>query len=154
MSLTSIVYVVLVLAASLVLVEWSRRRRKRLFLASHSINAEQLKEMLAATSRPAAVQVLDVRQPLDLLAYSQIIPGSRRVPPKEILEHPDILPKDQETVVYCTCPSDDTAAKIMQKAIKLGYLKVRILTGGLDAWKAKGYPVEPYRSSFHLDTPL
>ncbi len=31
---------------------------------------------------------------------------------------------------------------------------VGILQGGLDSWKAKGYPVEPYRIAFRLDTPV
>jgi 3-mercaptopyruvate sulfurtransferase SseA len=29
---------------------------------------------------------------------------------------------------------------------------MKFLKGGLDGWKAKGYPVEPYTQSFHLDT--
>lgn len=30
--------------------------------------------------------------------------------------------------------------------------RIRFPQGGLAAWKAKGYPVEPYEKSFHLDT--
>jgi 3-mercaptopyruvate sulfurtransferase SseA len=30
--------------------------------------------------------------------------------------------------------------------------RVKFLKGGLAAWKAKGYPVERYDKSFHLDT--
>ncbi|WP_041598103.1 rhodanese-like domain-containing protein [Granulicella tundricola] len=151
MSLTMVVAAVLILAV-LGAGEWYRRRRKRLFLASHSINVEQLHALLAG-NEGGSIHVIDVRQPLDLLAHSEIIPGSRRIPPKEILGNPGLLDKEQETVVYCTCPSDETAGKIMQKAVSLGFEKVKILHGGLDAWKEKRYPVEPYESAFHLDTP-
>jgi rhodanese-related sulfurtransferase len=154
MSLTMVVVAVLVLTACLGIAEWNRRRRKRLFFESHTINVEQLHAILYATNQEGSVQVIDVRQPLDLLAYSQIIPGARRIPPKEILENPELLLKDQDTIVYCTCPSDETAIKIMQKAAALGFDRVKILHGGLDAWKERSYPVEPYQSAFHLDTPV
>jgi hypothetical protein len=31
------------------------------------------------------------------------------------------------------------------------FSRLKILKGGLAGWKAKGYPVEPYEKSFHLD---
>jgi len=152
MTLTNVVYAVLILSVCLGISEWNRRKRKRLFFESHSINVEQLHSILTSTDQRGSLQVIDVRQPLDLLSYSQIIPGSRRIPPKDILENPGLLSRDQDTIVYCTCPSDETASKIMHKAVSLGFEKVRVLHGGLDAWKEKSYPVEPYESVFHLDT--
>ena len=141
MSMTTVViFVVLILTAGLGIAAWNRRKRKRAFFASHSIDPEQLHAILFGTNETNPVQVLDVRQPLDLLAYSEIIPGSRRIPPKEILESAELLLKDHDTVVYCTCPSDETAGKIMQKAVSLGFAKVKVLRGGLNAWKAKNYP--------------
>ena len=153
MSLMKVLFAILILASCLAIALWQRRRRKRRFFESHSINVEQLHAILFAAKRTDSVQVIDVRQPLDLLAYSQIIPGSRRIAPKEILDNPGLLGMDQDTIVYCTCPSDETASKIMQKAVSLGFEKIKILQGGLDAWKEKSYPVEPYESVFHLDTP-
>jgi 3-mercaptopyruvate sulfurtransferase SseA len=32
----------------------------------------------------------------------------------------------------------------------LHFLRVKFLKGGLAAWKAKGYPLEPYKESFRL----
>jgi rhodanese-related sulfurtransferase len=32
------------------------------------------------------------------------------------------------------------------------FSRIRFLKDGLDGWKARGYPVEPYKESFHLDT--
>ena len=152
MNLTAGLSILLILAASLGLALWSRRRSKRLFLASHTIEAHQLHAILTSGRAPA-LQIIDVRQPLDLLASSQVIPGSRRIPPRDILENPALLAKDQDTVVYCTCPSDETAGKIMQRAVSLGFEKVKVLRGGLEAWKANQYPLETYESVFHLDTP-
>ena len=154
MELTVTIFAVLILVAVVVFLRWRSRQRGRLFLEAHSIEAEQLHELLFAEDRPAAVHVIDVRQPLDLLAYSQIIPGAQRIAPKDVLENPGLIPKDTDTVVYCTCPSDETALKIVDKAVALGFDKVKILRGGLDAWKEKSYPVEAYETAFHLDTPV
>jgi rhodanese-related sulfurtransferase len=93
-----------------------------------------------------------VRLPLDLLADSDIIPGARRLAPKEIQANPSLIPKEKDTIVYCTCPSDKTSRAILQKALALEFSRIKFLKGGLDGWKARGYPVEPYTRSFHLDT--
>jgi len=130
---------------------WRRRETARLILAAHSIDAEELHRVLATDQKP---RVYDVRQPLDLLAYSEIIPGAQRIAPKEIISNPGLIPQDADTVVYCTCPGDTTAHEILKKALGLHFFKVRILTGGLEAWKAKGYPVEKYETAFRLDTPV
>ena len=55
-------------------------------------------------------------------------------------------------MVYCTCASDKTSRMILQRARASNFLRVKFLKGGLAAWKAKGYPVEPYTTPFHLDT--
>jgi rhodanese-related sulfurtransferase len=98
------------------------------------------------------VLVYDVRLPLDLLTDTEIIPGAKRVPPKEIEAAPNLIPKDKDTVVYCTCPSDRTSRAIIDRALEADFHKVKFLKGGLAAWKEKGYPVQRYEESFRLDT--
>jgi rhodanese-related sulfurtransferase len=98
------------------------------------------------------VLLFDVRLPLDLLVDSEIIPGARRVPPQEIIKTPSLIPKDREVIVYCTCPSDKTSRRILRKARAMQLSRVKFLKGGLEAWKAKGFPVAPYNESFHLET--
>jgi rhodanese-related sulfurtransferase len=53
-------------------------------------------------------------------------------------------------VVYCTCPSDKTSRTVLRRALRLGLFRIKFLKGGLAGWKAKGYPVEPYKEVFHL----
>jgi rhodanese-related sulfurtransferase len=131
------------------LVFWIRAMRERRELERSSITVEALHAMMAAQQE---VLLYDVRQPLDLLADSEIISGARRVPPKEIEENAKLLPRDREVVVYCTCPSDATARVVARRARELNFTQVKFLKGGLAAWKQSGYPVEPYRDAFHLDT--
>lgn len=128
---------------------WRIRSRRRHELEQHIIDAEALQELLK--TEPRAL-LLDVRLPLDLLAHSEMIPGATRIPPKEILANPSLIPRDAEAVIYCTCDGQKTSREIVQHGLSLGFTRIRLLRGGLEAWKAKGYPVVPYKESFRLDT--
>jgi len=131
-----------------VVVRLKRSREKR-EMNRYIIEPEALHSLL--DSNPNVV-VVDVRQPLDLLAYSEIIPGAKRIPPKDVIANPSLIPKDMDTVVYCTCNSEETSRDILRRALALNFSRLKILRGGLAAWKEKGYPVVPYVESFHLDT--
>jgi rhodanese-related sulfurtransferase len=126
-----------------------RRMQAKRQLDRYSVDADGL---FALLNPVATVLVVDVRQPLDLLAHSEIIPGAMRIAPKEALENSYTLPKDQDAVIYCTCPGDKTSRSILHKVLALKFTRLRILRGGLEGWKAKGYPVERYDKSFRLDT--
>ena len=128
---------------------WIRRIKARREFERISISPEALHELIVGQHD---IVILDVRQPLDLLADSEIIEGARRISPEDATTNPALIPTDKELVVYCTCPSDKTSRNISQRAHALNFLRVRFLKGGLAAWKLKGYPVEPYRESFRLDT--
>ena len=127
-----------------------KRGRNRIELERHSLSAEQLESLVASGEK---VYLFDVRQPLDLLAYPELIPGAQRIPPEEVLKTPTLLLRDEDIVVYCTCPGDKTSLSVLHRALDLGFTRIKFLTGGLAAWKRKGYPVEPYRESFRLSIP-
>ena len=141
-----------VVVLGLLIFAWIKRKRRdrKTELEKHSLTAEELHSLLA--SQPELL-VFDVRQPLDLLAYPEVIPGARRVPPKEVLEKPTLIPKEQDAVIYCTCPGEKTSREILDQALALHFSRIKFLKGGLAAWKANGYPVEPYRDVFHLYDP-
>jgi rhodanese-related sulfurtransferase len=126
-----------------------RQVRNRRELERYSIDADELHTLLESKKD---IVVLDVRQPLDLLAHSEIIPGARRVPPKDVMEQAGLIPKDKDSVLYCTCVSEKTSRMVLESALGLQFSRIKFLKGGLAAWKAKGYPVEPYTKPFHLDT--
>jgi rhodanese-related sulfurtransferase len=110
-------------------------------------------EDLLALLRPdPKVLLVDVRQPLDLLAHSEMIPGAKRIPPRELLANPSLLPAEMDAVIYCTCENQKTSLEVVEHGLSLGFRRVKVLRGGLSEWKAKGYPVIPYTESFRLDT--
>jgi len=51
--------------------------------------------------------------------------------------------KDKEIVVYGNTLSRPYDLEIAEKLLLRGYTDVKVLEGGLAAWEANGYPVEP-----------
>src|SRR2546422_7611987 len=98
-----------------------KRTSDRREMEQHSITAEELHSMLASNRE---MLLFDVRQPLDLLAYPEIIPGARRIPPSEVLENPSLIPRQKDTVVYCTCPSDKTSRTILRRALARQFFRI------------------------------
>jgi rhodanese-related sulfurtransferase len=148
--LTAFTVVAIVFVMLSVLVILRKHQRDQRELEQHSITADELHALLASNQE---VLLFDVRQPLDLLANSEIVPKAQRIPPDDVLQKPSLIPRQKDTVVYCTCPSDKTSRTILRRALALHFSRVKCLKGGSAAWKAKGYPVEPYNEVFHLYSP-
>jgi rhodanese-related sulfurtransferase len=125
-----------------------RRVRAKREIAAKSIEPEALYELLNAKQ----VLLYDVRQPLDFLAHPEIIPGATRIAPKDIAERTASFSRDQNSVIYCTGGDEETSSMVLGKARALNFTRVKLLKGGLAAWKEKGYPVEAYTEPFQLDT--
>jgi rhodanese-related sulfurtransferase len=126
-----------------------RKARERREMEEYSIEPEALHDLMETRKD---LLVFDVRLPLDLLAHSEIIPGAKRVPPKDVVDQVSVIPKEKDSIVYCTCSSEKTSRMILQRARKMNFTRIKFLRGGLAGWKAKGYPVEAYTTPFHLDT--
>jgi rhodanese-related sulfurtransferase len=138
-----------VCTAVLLAIVLAKRTRDRREMERYSITPEDLHALMASEQE---VLVLDVRQPLDLLGDSVIIPGAQWIAPEEVRANPSLLPKGRDLVVYCTCPSDKTSRIILHRALAMGFLRIKFLKGGLNGWRTKGFPVEPYTKPFHLNS--
>ena len=128
---------------------WEKRKKMEGELERHSLSPQ---ELYASLGSGEEALIFDVRQALDLLAYPEQIPGARRIPPEEVLAKPDLIPRDKDVVVYCTCPSEKTSRRILRRALGLGFSRVKFLRGGLGAWKGLGFPVEPYRGDLRFSS--
>jgi rhodanese-related sulfurtransferase len=69
------------------------------------------------------------------------IPGALHVPLEAAGLHMGHLPRDREIVLYCTCPSEASVARVARVLVRHGFKQVRPLLGGLDAWIQAGYAV-------------
>jgi membrane protein DedA with SNARE-associated domain/rhodanese-related sulfurtransferase len=86
--------------------------------------------------------IVDLRHPLDILPDPRALPGAVQIGPQELKARNSVIPRDRDVVVYCTCPSEETSAKVALELRKMGILRVRPLRGGLQGWKDAGYPLE------------
>ncbi len=88
--------------------------------------------------------IVDLRHPLDYLPDPRVLPGAVRIGPNELTAHNEIIPRDRDVILYCTCPSEETSAKVAMQLHKLGVVPRPPLRGGFDGWKAAGYPLNDY----------
>jgi len=116
-----------------------RRRVVLRQLAAARLEPEELQQQLQAGE---AVYIVDLRHPLELLADPFILPGAQHFSPEELTSRQVEIPRDRDVVLYCTCPSEATAAKTAMALLKLGIERVRPLRGGFDEWKKLGYPLD------------
>ena len=107
-----VVILTAVLAAALLATALVKRTRDQREMERHSITPEALHVLLASNQN---VLLFDVRQPLDLLGDSVIIPGARWLAPQEILENPSLIPREKDLVVYCTCPSAKISRAVLRQ---------------------------------------
>jgi len=108
-------------------------------LAAARLDPEDLKRQLDAGE---PVFIVDLRHPLELVPEPFTLPGAQHFSPDAIAAHRDEIPRDRDIVLYCTCPSEATAAKTAMTLHRLGIDRVRPLRGGYDEWKRLGFPLD------------
>jgi membrane protein DedA with SNARE-associated domain/rhodanese-related sulfurtransferase len=115
--------------------------RQRAFLRElrmARVDPRELKEMM---DRGQPVYIIDLRHPLDYLPDPRTLPGAVLLTADKLLAHSADIPRDRDVVLFCTCPSEATAAKTALAIRKQGIYRVRPLLGGFDEWKRLGYPL-------------
>jgi membrane protein DedA with SNARE-associated domain/rhodanese-related sulfurtransferase len=135
---------VLLMILTIVIYRYVQRRRFMAELRGLRLEPGQLLDMIER-ARLDAVEppfIIDLRHPLDVLTDPEVVPGALRIGPEELRLHRDEIPGDRDIVLYCTCPSEETSAKVAMELRRLGVSRVRPLKGGLQGWKDAGYPLE------------
>ncbi len=123
--------------ALLIAMKWWERRRFYKVLRVARIGVEELRRLIDSGQPPAIVDVRTTRS-----FAAQHIPGALRMTLHEVDGKLALLPRDGEIVLYCTCPSEASAARVARLLMARGFTRVRPLEGGLDSWLAAGLPVE------------
>lgn len=125
--------------ASIMVARILRRRAVLRSLAAARLEPVELKKLLDAGE---PVYIVDLRHPLELLPEPFTLPGALHFAPDALTSRHHEIPRDRDVVLYCTCPSEATAAKTAMTLHKLGIERVRPLRGGYDEWKRLGYPLD------------
>lgn len=119
----------------------SRFLRQRAFLREIKMARLDPQELKSMLDREQPVYIVDLRHPLDYLPDPRTLPGATLMTPDALVAHSDDIPRDRDVVLFCTCPSEATAAKMALTIRKKGVFRVRPLRGGYDEWKKLGYPL-------------
>lgn len=120
---------------------FAQQRKFLRFVRENRMEIDELKAMIDAGKKPF---IVDLRHPLDYLPDPRVLPGAVRIGPAELQAHKEVIPRDRDVILYCTCPSEQTSAKLALDLRKIGVTRVRPLKGGFDGWKDAGYPLEVY----------
>jgi membrane protein DedA with SNARE-associated domain/rhodanese-related sulfurtransferase len=109
------------------------------------ITPDELRTKLSADEK---ILILDVQRTGKDLEKLVTIPGAVRIDPRDIEWDTGIISEvektlDREVIIYCTCPSEFTSARVALTLRLRGLRRVRPLAGGLLAWQERGYPVTP-----------
>jgi membrane protein DedA with SNARE-associated domain/rhodanese-related sulfurtransferase len=133
-----------------------KNRRFLIDLRASRIEPAELKTMLDTAAAQGNIPpfIVDLRHPLDYLPDPRILPGAVRIRPTDLAAHAEILPRDRDVILYCTCPSEETSAKVAQQLLKIGIHRVRPLRGGFEGWRDAGYTLENYVEQSILPTAL
>ena len=115
--------------------------RQRAFIRELRMARVDPQELKAMIDHGQPVYIVDLRHPLDYLPDPRTLPGAVLLSPDKLIQHADEIPRDRDVVLFCTCPSEATAAKMALAIRKLGVYRVRPLLGGFDEWKKLGYPL-------------
>jgi membrane protein DedA with SNARE-associated domain/rhodanese-related sulfurtransferase len=131
----------LVILATIAVYILFRAARRQLFLRSLRMARIDIHELRAALAGSEPPIILDVRPALRQQSEGRI-PGAITVAhldePVDRLQ----LPGDRDIVIYCACPNEASAAKLARRLRAAGITRVRPLAGGIEAWRAAGYPIE------------
>lgn len=128
----------LLLLAAYIAYKWWERRRFYRLLRMARISVAELYALIQAGASPL---IIDVRSLTARELEPRWIPGALHVPLLDVAHHLKELPRDRDIILYCTCPSEASAARVAKILMNHGFKRVRPLYGGLDAWVAAGYAV-------------
>jgi rhodanese-related sulfurtransferase len=113
--------------------------------ATEFITADELKAKLAKNE---PVTIIDVRGANGLSDNAEKIKGAVYVKLRRLKYRLTFLPlkdvpRTQDVVTYCACPSDESSVRAAQVLREAGFKRTRVLKGGWVAWKKANGPVEP-----------
>ena len=111
--------------------------KRRLFLRELRMERISVAELQALMDKPGRPLLIDVRSAAERDATGWI-PGAVHAARVADL----VADASAEVVVYCDCPNEASAARVASQLKQLGFVRVRPLAGGLEAWRSHGLPVE------------
>jgi membrane protein DedA with SNARE-associated domain/rhodanese-related sulfurtransferase len=128
-------------AALLLYIGWKYFNRRRFLhkLRIARISPEELRQKMSAGED---IVVVDLRHALEFESEPETIPGAVRMDAADLEEASEVIPRNREIVLFCSCPNEATAAQMALLLRKRGITRIRPLAGGLAGWRGRGFPLQ------------
>jgi membrane protein DedA with SNARE-associated domain/rhodanese-related sulfurtransferase len=120
---------------------WKLENRRRFLrkLRIARITPEELKRRMDAQEN---LVIVDLRHEVEFDAEPQTICGAVHMDPADLDEAVEVIPRDREIVLFCSCPNEATAAQAALLLRSRGITRIRPLAEGLDGWRKRGFPMQ------------
>jgi membrane protein DedA with SNARE-associated domain/rhodanese-related sulfurtransferase len=140
---------VLVVAGLALYIGWKYFNRRR-FLRNLRIARITPDELHQRMDGGENVVVVDLRHSMEFESEPETIPGAVHMNAADLEEAIDVIPRDREIVLFCSCPNEATAAQMAMRLRNLGITRIRPLAGGLASWRERGFPLQALKSQENL----
>ncbi|MBD9468132.1 DedA family protein/thiosulfate sulfurtransferase GlpE [Pseudoxanthomonas sp. PXM01] len=119
---------------------WWRRHALMKSLEAARIEPAELDDLIRNGRAPV---LFDIRAPGFRDVDPYVIPGAVFADERQLDGVLAAYPRDGKIVIYCACPDEVSAAWMAGRLRKAGFRDVLPLRGGIDAWRAGGFGVDP-----------
>ncbi|HEV2423090.1 MAG TPA: DedA family protein/thiosulfate sulfurtransferase GlpE [Candidatus Acidoferrales bacterium] len=131
----------LFVAGLLLYIGWKYFNRRR-FLHSLRIARITPNELHQRMGSGENVVVVDLRHSMEFESEPETIPGAVHMDAADLEEAVEVIPRDREIVLFCSCPNEATAAQMALRLRNHGIIRIRPLAGGLAGWRDHGFPLQ------------
>jgi rhodanese-related sulfurtransferase len=115
------------------------RRRLLKDLRTARITVDELHQKVETGENPV---ILDLRSKAEVERNPLLIRGARHMTMEELKSRQSEFPRDRDIILYCSCPNEVSSARMALMLQRSGFVRVRPLLGGIDAWRERNYPLE------------
>jgi membrane protein DedA with SNARE-associated domain/rhodanese-related sulfurtransferase len=119
--------------------KYYQRRRLLKDLRMARITVDELFQKLETGEK---VIILDLRSKAEVERNPASIRGARHMTMDELKSRQGEIPRDRDIILYCSCPNEISSARMALLLQRSGFVHVRPLLGGIDAWRERNYPTE------------
>lgn len=122
-------------------IKYLQRRRLLNELKMAKISVDELHQKLEKGETPI---IMDLRSLSELEQDPVLIRGAQHLRLEDLKTHLREIPRDRDVVLYCSCPNEESSARLALQFHRHGFSRVRPLLGGIDAWRNRNYPTEAH----------